>query len=38
MTNDTPETAVDSERLADYFAIVGLAEELRPIDNGYDRK
>ena len=27
-----------NERLADYFAIVGLSEELRPLDYGYDRK
>ena len=27
-----------SERLADYFAIVGLNDELKPLDNGCDCK
>ena len=27
-----------NERLADYFAIVGLPDELRPLDYGYDCK
>lgn len=25
-----------NERLADYFAVVGLPDELKPLDNGYD--
>ena len=30
--------AESNERLADYFAIVGLNEELKPLDAGYDCK
>ena len=29
---------VSPERLADYFAIVGLNDELKPLDAGYDCK
>ena len=32
-TDQTP-TPADVERLADYFAIVGLPEDLKPLDNG----
>ena len=30
----TDQTPTDVERLADYFAIVGLPDELKPLDNG----
>lgn len=30
------QTTQPTERLADYFAVVGLPDELKPLDNGYD--
>jgi len=36
MVASAPPEVKHNERLADYFAIVGLPEELKPLDNGYD--
>lgn len=33
-----PSNLAKEDRLADYFAIVGLSEDLKPLDVGYDCK